>query len=100
MRLVIGDENLVGVGHGRFFGGPAPRLEHQLDCPPMHTDRRAFLRVMAEFPVGVTRLDAGTGAEAAFAATTVNICAGGAKMVAPTGVTAGERLRLEVRFAK
>jgi c-di-GMP-binding flagellar brake protein YcgR len=66
----------------------------------MHTDRRAFLRVMAEFPVGVTRLDAGAGEEAAFAATTVNICAGGAKMVAPTGVTAGERLRLEVRFAK
>jgi c-di-GMP-binding flagellar brake protein YcgR len=66
----------------------------------MHTDRRAFLRVMAEFPVGVTRLDVGVGPNASFAATTVNICAGGAKMVAPTGVTAGERLRLEVRFAK
>jgi c-di-GMP-binding flagellar brake protein YcgR len=66
----------------------------------MHTDRRAFLRVMADFPVGVTRLDVGGGPAATFAATTVNISAGGAKMVAPAGVTAGERLRLEVRFAK
>ena len=63
-------------------------------------DGRAFLRVMAEFPVGVTRLDAGYGEDAAFAATTVNICAGGAKMVARSRVTAGERLRLEVRFAQ
>ena len=30
----------------------------------------------------------------------MNICAGGAKMVAPTDVAAGERLRIEVRFAK
>lgn len=66
----------------------------------MHTDRRAFLRVMAEFPVGVTRLDAGEGQEAAFSGTTVNICAGGAKMVAPADVREGERLRLEVRFAQ
>jgi c-di-GMP-binding flagellar brake protein YcgR len=65
----------------------------------MHTDRRAFLRVMAEFPVGVTRLDAGAD-PASFSGTTVNICAGGAKMLAPAGVEAGERLRLEVRFAK
>jgi c-di-GMP-binding flagellar brake protein YcgR len=65
----------------------------------MHTDRRAFLRVMAEFPVGVTRLDA-SAEPASFSGSTVNICAGGAKMVAPVGVAAGERLRLEVRFAK
>ena len=66
----------------------------------MHTDRRAFLRVMAEFPVGVTRLDAGEGQEQSFSGTTVNICAGGAKMIAPADVSAGERLRLEVRFSQ
>jgi hypothetical protein len=66
----------------------------------MHTDRRAFLRVMAAFPVGVTRLDAKQGQEPAFSGTTVNICAGGAKMIAPADVTSGERLRLEVRFAQ
>jgi c-di-GMP-binding flagellar brake protein YcgR len=66
----------------------------------MHTDRRAFLRVMAEFPVGVTRLDAKEGQDAAFSGTTVNICAGGAKMIAPADVIAGERLRIEVRFAQ
>ena len=55
---------------------------------------------MADFPVGVTRLDADGGAAGSFAATTVNICAGGAKMVGPADVAAGERLRLEVRFAK
>jgi c-di-GMP-binding flagellar brake protein YcgR len=65
----------------------------------MHTDRRAFLRVMADFPVSVTRLD--QGAEpASFSGTTVNICAGGAKMQAPVAVAPGERLRLEVRFSK
>ncbi len=65
----------------------------------MHTDRRAFLRVMAEFPVGVTRLDA-DAEPSSFAATTVNICAGGAKMIAPLAVIAGEHLRLEVRFSQ
>jgi c-di-GMP-binding flagellar brake protein YcgR len=65
----------------------------------MHTDRRAFLRVMAEFPVGVTRLDADGNATGSFSGTTVNISAGGAKMVAPVAITAGERLRIEVRFA-
>jgi len=66
----------------------------------MHTDRRSFLRVMAEFPVGVMRLDAGENQEPTFSGTTVNICAGGAKMIAPADVSAGERLRLEVRFAQ
>lgn len=65
----------------------------------MRTDRRAFLRVMAELPVGVTRLDA-DAQPASFAGTTVNICAGGAKMMAPIPIAAGERLRLEVRFSK
>jgi len=55
----------------------------------MHTDRRSFLRVMAEFPVGVTRLDAGENQEPTFSGTTVNICAGGAKMIAPADVSAG-----------
>src|SRR5215831_17957429 len=66
----------------------------------MHTDRRAFLRVMAEFPVGVTRLDAGEDQEPSFSGTTVNICAGGAQMTTPADVAADERLRLEVRFAQ
>jgi c-di-GMP-binding flagellar brake protein YcgR len=65
----------------------------------MHTDRRAFLRVMAGFPVGVTRLDADGNATGSFSGTTVNISAGGAKMVAPVQISAGERLRIEVRFA-
>jgi c-di-GMP-binding flagellar brake protein YcgR len=65
----------------------------------MHTDRRAFLRVMAGFPVGVTRLDADGNATGSFSGTTVNISAGGAKMVAPMQISPGERLRIEVRFA-
>jgi len=65
----------------------------------MHTDRRAFLRVMADFPVGVTRLDADGNATGSFSGTTVNISAGGAKMVAPGEISPGERLRIEVRFA-
>jgi c-di-GMP-binding flagellar brake protein YcgR len=65
----------------------------------MHTDRRAFLRVMADFPVGVTRLDADGNATGSFSGTTVNISAGGAKMNAPVQVSAGERVRVEVRFA-
>jgi c-di-GMP-binding flagellar brake protein YcgR len=65
----------------------------------MHTDRRAFLRVMADFPVGITRLDADGNATGSFSGTTVNISAGGAKMVAPVQISAGERLRVEVRFA-
>ncbi|MEP6640993.1 MAG: PilZ domain-containing protein [Gaiellales bacterium] len=65
----------------------------------MHTDRRAFLRVMADFPVGVTRLDADGNAVGSFSGTTVNISAGGAKMMAPMQISPGERLRIEVRFA-
>jgi c-di-GMP-binding flagellar brake protein YcgR len=65
----------------------------------MHTDRRAFLRVMADFPVGVTHLDADGNATGSFSGTTVNISAGGAMMLAPVEISAGERLRIEVRFA-
>jgi c-di-GMP-binding flagellar brake protein YcgR len=66
----------------------------------MHTERRAFLRVIAEFPVGVTRLDGDGGPAGSFSGTTVNVSAGGIKMVAPVQLAPGDRLRLEVRFSK
>ena len=66
----------------------------------MQTDRRAFLRVMAEFPVAVTRIDEDGTPGASFAGTTVNVCAGGVKLASPFLLEEDERLRLEVRFSK
>ena len=60
----------------------------------MHEDRRKFLRVSAHFGVEVQPRSGG----APFSASTVNISAGGAKMVADEPVALHEPLRLEVRF--
>jgi c-di-GMP-binding flagellar brake protein YcgR len=64
------------------------------DGAGMQEDRRKFLRVSAHFSVDVQPHSGG----AAFAARTVDICAGGAKIVADDPIAVGERLRLEVRF--
>lgn len=61
----------------------------------MQNDRRAFLRVLADFAVEATREDGER-----FAARTVNVCAGGAKIGAPRPVEQGEVLSLEVRFQR
>jgi len=57
-------------------------------------DRRKFLRVTAHFGVEVQPTSGG----APFSARTVNISAGGAKMVADDPVALHEELRLEIRF--
>jgi len=62
----------------------------------MQTDRRKFLRVSADFAVEVQPRTGG----APFGARTVNISAGGAKMVSDTHIIAGEELRLEIRFER
>lgn len=60
----------------------------------MQTDRRKFLRVSAEFAVEVQPGGGGAPCEAR----TVNISAGGAKIVSDERVALREELRLEIRF--
>jgi c-di-GMP-binding flagellar brake protein YcgR len=60
----------------------------------VHEDRRKFLRVAAQFEVEVQPRSGG----APFAAHSVDISAGGAKMVADDPVALTEELRLEIRF--
>ena len=60
----------------------------------LHDDRRNFLRVTADFGVEVERQGGGEP----FAARTVNISAGGAKLVAEEPVALNDELRLEIRF--
>jgi c-di-GMP-binding flagellar brake protein YcgR len=70
------------------------RQSGSTDRAGVQEDRRKFLRVSADFSVDVQP----RGGGAAFAARTVNISAGGGKMVADDPVAVGEQLRLEVRF--
>jgi c-di-GMP-binding flagellar brake protein YcgR len=58
------------------------------------SDRRKFLRVSADFPVDVQPKSGGTR----FDAHTVNISAGGAKLVSDEPVALHDELRLEIRF--
>jgi len=60
----------------------------------VHEDRRKFLRVAAQFGVEVQPRSGG----APFAAHSVDISAGGAKMIADDPVALNEELRLEIRF--
>ena len=63
-------------------------------------DRRAFLRVIAEFPVGWSRLsEDGSPADHRFEGTTLNVSAGGVKMLTAQPVAVGERVRMELRFS-
>jgi c-di-GMP-binding flagellar brake protein YcgR len=57
-------------------------------------DRRKFLRVAAHFGVEVQPRSGG----APFSASTLNVSAGGAKLVAEDPVALHEELRLEIRF--
>lgn len=60
----------------------------------MQADRRKFLRVSAEFGVEVQP----QGGGASFAARTVNISAGGAKIVSDERLALHDELQLEIRF--
>ena len=60
----------------------------------MQQDRRKFLRVTADFEVEVEPRSGGTP----FTAHTVNVSAGGAKLIAEKPVALNDRLRLEIRF--
>jgi c-di-GMP-binding flagellar brake protein YcgR len=64
------------------------------DGARVQQDRRKFLRVTADFRVEV---QPGSGG-APFTAHTVNLSAGGAKLVAEKPVAPNDRLRLEIRF--
>jgi c-di-GMP-binding flagellar brake protein YcgR len=68
----------------------------------MHQDdRRAFLRVVAEFPVGWSRIgEDGQTQLPQHQASTMNVSAGGVKMVSEEPVAVGDRLRIEVRFSR
>ncbi|MGN6378917.1 MAG: PilZ domain-containing protein [Gaiellales bacterium] len=63
------------------------------------TDRRAFLRVLAELPVTWSRLEPGGEPDGRWTGTTVDVSAGGVKMHTLEPVHEGERLRVEVRYA-
>jgi c-di-GMP-binding flagellar brake protein YcgR len=63
-------------------------------------DRRKFLRVRAEFPVGCRPLGEDGALGEAFSGSTVNLSAGGIKMAAPVELAVGDRLRLEIRFGR
>jgi c-di-GMP-binding flagellar brake protein YcgR len=64
------------------------------DGAGVQQDRRKFLRVTADFRVEV---QPGSGG-APFTAHTVNLSAGGAKLVAEKPVAPNDQLRLEIRF--
>jgi c-di-GMP-binding flagellar brake protein YcgR len=63
-------------------------------------DRRRFLRVEAEFPVGCRRIGEDGALGEPFTGTTVNVSAGGIKMRAPQALEVGDRVRLEIRFGR
>jgi c-di-GMP-binding flagellar brake protein YcgR len=62
-------------------------------------ERRAFLRVTAELPVVSSRAEDDGGAGPRFDGSTVDVSAGGIKMLTSAPVEAGELVQLEVRYA-
>jgi hypothetical protein len=62
-------------------------------------ERRAFLRVSAELPVVWSRAEDEGEAGPRFDGSTVDVSAGGIKMLTPAPVGEGELVRLEVRYA-
>jgi c-di-GMP-binding flagellar brake protein YcgR len=66
----------------------------------VHDDRRHFFRIMLQFPVECRRLAPDGEATAAFAAETVDLSAGGIRIVTNQSLGMGDRLRLEMRFGR
>src|SRR5207249_148467 len=64
----------------------------------MTSERRAFLRVEADLPVLVARLDAAGDREPPTTGRSVDISAGGLRLAAGHGCRPGDRLWLEVQF--
>jgi hypothetical protein len=62
-------------------------------------ERRAFLRVTAELPVVWSRADDDGEPGPRFDGSTVDVSAGGIKMLTPAPVEQGEQVQLEVRYA-
>jgi c-di-GMP-binding flagellar brake protein YcgR len=63
-------------------------------------DRRQFFRIMLRFPVECRRLTPDGDAIAAFAAETVDLSAGGIRIVTSQSLGLRDRLRLEMRFGR
>jgi c-di-GMP-binding flagellar brake protein YcgR len=63
-------------------------------------DRRQFFRIMLRFPVECRRLTAEGAASSAFAAETVDLSAGGIRVVTDQSLGLRDRLRLEMRFGR
>ena len=66
----------------------------------MHDDRRQFFRIMLRFPLECRRLTPEGVATAAFAAETVDLSAGGIRIVTDRSLGLRDRLRLEMRFGR
>jgi c-di-GMP-binding flagellar brake protein YcgR len=66
----------------------------------MTSERRAFLRVEADLPVTVARLDAAGDREPPITVRSADISAGGVGLVAGHGCRVGDRLWLEVQFSQ
>ena len=64
----------------------------------MTSERRAFLRVEADLPVIVARLDAAGDREPPTTGRSVDVSAGGLRLAAGHGCRPGDRLWLEVQF--
>jgi c-di-GMP-binding flagellar brake protein YcgR len=63
-------------------------------------DRRQFFRIMLRFPVECRRLTPEGDATAAFAAETVDLSAGGIRIVTEQSLGLRDRLKLELRFGR
>jgi c-di-GMP-binding flagellar brake protein YcgR len=63
-------------------------------------DRRQFFRIMLRFPVECRRLTPEGVATAAFAAETVDLSAGGIRIVTEQSLGLRDRLKLELRFGR
>jgi c-di-GMP-binding flagellar brake protein YcgR len=66
----------------------------------VHDDRRHFFRIMLRFPVECRRLTADGVVSSAFAAETVDLSAGGIRVVTDQSLGLRDRLRLEMRFGR
>jgi c-di-GMP-binding flagellar brake protein YcgR len=66
----------------------------------MTSERRAFLRVEADLPVIVARLDAAGDRDPPITIRSADVSAGGVRLVAGHGCRVGDRLWLEVQFSQ
>jgi c-di-GMP-binding flagellar brake protein YcgR len=66
----------------------------------MDSNRRQFYRVLVRLPVDCRRLGAGDGTIDAFAAETVDLSAGGMRIMTGNALAIGDPLQLEMRFGQ